>query len=178
MLCSTSPIQVILLFFLMAWLVTCVIFDLRFRQVPPLLTIPPLVLSGLWRLIQGEWSIVILVVALILISDFRWPKWRIPLACLVTKLTLTITSPPETIYALLVIFAAWALWEIGATGGADAKLIISLVLLFGNGLFFIPIVMAGGIQGLVGLISRKKTIPYTVAITLGTVTWLWISVVR
>jgi Flp pilus assembly protein protease CpaA len=81
-------------------------------------------------------------------------------------------------YAILVIFATWALWEIGAAGGADAKLIISLVLLFGNGLLFIPIVLAGGIQGMVGLIARKKTIPYTVAITLGTAAWLWISVVR
>ncbi len=178
MLLPISPTQIILLFLLMAWLVTCVVFDLRSRQVPALLTILPLVLSALWRLFQSGWLAVILVVALILISDLPWSKWRIPLACLVTVLTLTIPGPPETIYALLVIFAVWALWEIGATGGADAKLIIALVLLFGNGLLFIPIVIAGGIQGLVGLIARKKTIPYTVAITLGTVTWLWISVVR
>ncbi len=178
MLPSSFAIQVVLLFLLMAWLVTCVVFDLRSRQVPALLTIPPLVLSALWRMFQGGWSIVILVVALTLISDFRWPKWRIPLACLVTVLALSIPGSSENIYALLVIFAVWALWEIGATGGADAKLILSLVMLFGNGLLFIPIVMAGGIQGLVGLIAQKKTIPYTVAITLGTAAWLWISVVR
>jgi prepilin signal peptidase PulO-like enzyme (type II secretory pathway) len=178
MLPSISPTQVVLLFLLMAWLGTCVVFDLRSRQVPTLLTIPPLVLSALWRLFQGGWLVVILVVALILISDFPWPKWRIPLACLVTILALSIPGPSENIYALLVIFAAWALWEIGATGGADAKLIISLVLLFGNGLLFIPIILAGGLQGLLGLITRKKTIPYTVAITLGTAAWLWMSAVR
>ena len=116
MLPSISPTQVILLFLLMAWLGTCMVFDLRSRQVPALLTILPLVLSALWRLFQGGWSVVILVVALILISDFPWPKWRIPLACLATVLALSIPGPSESIYALLVIFAAWALWEIGATG--------------------------------------------------------------
>ncbi|PWB50520.1 MAG: hypothetical protein C3F13_16340 [Anaerolineales bacterium] len=175
---SILPTQVILLVFLLAWLGACVVFDLRSRQVPSLLTIPPLVLSALWRLLQGGWLVVILVVALILISDFPWPKWRIPMACIVTILALSISGPSESIYAFLVIFAAWALWEIGVTGGADAKIIISLVLLFGNGLVFIPIVMAGGIQGLLGLMTRKKTIPYTVAITLGTVTWLYLTVVR
>jgi Flp pilus assembly protein protease CpaA len=178
MLPSISPTQVILLFLIMAWLGACVVFDLRSRQVPALLTIPPLVLSALWRLFQGGWSVVILVVALILISDLSRPKWRIPLVCLATILVLSISGTSESMYAILVIFATWALWEIGAAGGADAKLIISLVLLFGNGLLFIPIVLAGGIQGMVGLIARKKTIPYTVAITLGTAAWLWISVVR
>jgi Flp pilus assembly protein protease CpaA len=109
-----------------------------------------------------------LVVVFILISDLSWPKLHIPLACLASILALSIPGASESIYTVLVIFAAWALWEIGATGGADAKLIISLVLLFGNGLLFIPIVLAGGIQGLLSLIARKKTIPYTVAITLGT----------
>ena len=82
------------------------------------------------------------------------------------------------VYAMLVIFAVWALWEIGATGGADAKIIIALVLLFANGLLFIPIVLVGGVQGLTALIARRKTIPYTVAITLGTAAWLWLGVVR
>ncbi len=176
MLPSISPTQVILSGLLIAWLGVCVEFDLRSRQVPALLTMPPLVLSALWRLFQGGWLLVGLVVALILISDLPWSKWRIPLACLAGILAMSFQAVPESIYATLVIFAHWALWEIGATGGADAKLIISLVLLFGNGLLFIPIVLAGGVQGLVGMISRKKTIPYTVAITLGTAVWLWLSV--
>lgn len=79
---------------------------------------------------------------------------------------------------MLVIFAVWALWEIGATGGADAKIIISLVLLFANGLLFIPIVLVGDVQKLAGLLAKRKTIPYTLAITLGAAAWLWLSVVR
>ncbi len=176
MLPSILPTQVILSVLLIAWLGVCVGFDLCSRQVPALLTIPPLVLSALWRLFQGGWPVVVLVVVLILISDLTWPKWRIPLACIASVLALSFQAIPENIYAILAIFAAWALWEIGTTGGADAKLIISLVLLFGNGLLFIPIVLVGGVQGLAGLIGRKKTIPYTVAITLGIAAWLWLSV--
>jgi len=154
------------------------IYDLRSRQAPALLTIPPLVLAAFWRLFQGGWQMVLLVIALILVSDLPWAKWRIPLACLGSVLALSFAGSSESVYAVLVIFAAWALWEIGATGGADAKIILSLVLLFGNGLLFIPIVLVGGIQGLIGLIARRKTIPYTVAITLGTAAWLWLSAGR
>ena len=45
-------------------------------------------------------------------------------------------------------------------------------------LLFIPIVLAGGVQGLIGMLTKKKTIPYTVAITLGTAAWLWLSAGR
>jgi prepilin signal peptidase PulO-like enzyme (type II secretory pathway) len=48
-------------------------------------------------------------------------------------------------------------------------------MFFADGLLFIPIVFEGGVQGLVGLIARRKTVPYTVAIALGTVAWLWMT---
>jgi len=38
--------------------------------------------------------------------------------------------------------------------------------------------LVGGVLGLAALIARRKTIPYTVAITLGTAAWLWIVAVR
>lgn len=172
------PTQVILGAFLLAWLGTCVIFDLRSRQVPTLLTVIPLLLAVAWRLSQGGWQLVLLTVALTLLSDLPQAKWRVPLGCCTAIIGLSIAGSPDEVYAMLVIFAVWALWEIGATGGADAKIIITLILLFANGLLFIPIVLVGGVQGLAALIVRRKTIPYTVAITLGTAAWLWLGVVR
>jgi prepilin signal peptidase PulO-like enzyme (type II secretory pathway) len=157
---------------LLLWLGICVAHDLRSRQVPTILTVPPLLLAGIWRIIQGDWEIVLLVLALILISDIPNSAWRIPLACLGTILTLSLVDQPEQMYAALVCFAVWALWEIGATGGADAKLIITLLLFFADGLLFIPIVLVGGLQGLIGLIARRKTIPYTVSIAAGATVWL------
>jgi Flp pilus assembly protein protease CpaA len=175
MLLPTLSIQIILWALLLAWLAVCVIFDLRSRQVPAFLTLIPLILAASWQIFQGGWQLVFLVVLLILISDIPQAKWRIPIACAGTILGLSIAGSSEIVYAMLVVFAVWALWEIGATGGADAKIIIALVLFFTDGLVFIPIVLVGGVQGLVGLIARRKTIPYTVAITLGTVAWLWLT---
>lgn len=175
MLPSPSSTQVIVWALLVAWLAVCVIFDLRSRQVPAFLTVLPLLLAAIWRLFQGGWQLVALVALLVLLSDLPQAKWRIPIACAATILSLSIAGLPAIVHAMLVVFAVWALWEIGVTGGADAKIIITLVLFFTNGLLFIPIVLVGGVQGLVGLITRRKTIPYTVAITLGTVAWLWMS---
>ena len=172
------PTQVILGAVLLAWLGTCVVFDLRSRQVPTLLTVIPLILAAAWRLFQGGWQLVLLTVALTLLSDLTQAKWRIPAGCCAAIVGLSIAGSSGVVYAMLVIFAVWTLWEIGATGGADAKIIIALVLLFANGLLFIPIVLVGGIQGLAGLLAKHKTIPYTVAITLGTAAWLWLVVVR
>lgn len=173
MLPSTLSTQVIVWALLLAWLAVCVIFDLRSRQVPAFLTVLPLLLAAVWRLFQGGWQLVALVALLVLISDLPQAKWRIPVACGATVLGLSIAGSPGIVYAMLVVFAVWALWEIGATGGADSNIIIALVLFFANGLLFIPIVFVGGVQGLVGLVTRRKTIPYTVAIALGTVAWLW-----
>jgi hypothetical protein len=172
------PTQVILGAALLAWLGACVVFDLGSRQVPTLLTVIPMILAAAWRLFQGGWQLVLLTIALTLLSDLPQAKWRIPLSCCAAIVGLSIAGSPDEIYVMLVIFAVWALWEIGATGGADAKIIIALVLLFADGLLFIPIVLVGGVQGLAGLIARRKTIPYTVAITLGTATWLLMAAIR
>lgn len=47
---SLLSTQVILGAFLLAWLETCVYFDLRSRQVPTLLTVIPLIMVAAWRL--------------------------------------------------------------------------------------------------------------------------------
>ena len=175
MLPSTLPAQIIAWVLLLAWLAICVVIDLRSRQVPASLTVMPLILAAIWQFFQGGWQLVALVALLVLISDLPQAKWRIPVACAATVLGLSIAGSLGVVYAMLVVFAVWALWEIGASGGADAKIIIALVLFFADGLLFIPIVLVGGLQGLVGLIARRKTIPYTVAIALGTVAWLWMK---
>ena len=173
---TTSQLQIILWVLVLAWLGACAACDLRSRQVPGWLTIPPLILAAVGQLFQGNWQPVLLLVVLVLISDLPASRWRIPLAGLAAGLALSVSGSGELFSAQLAIFAAWALWELGASGGADAKIIITLVLLFGNGLVFLPIIFVGGIQGLFGLATRQKTIPYTVSITLGAAAWLWMTV--
>ena len=168
-----SQAQIFLSAVILTWLVVCMAFDLRTRQVPAVLTLVPLAAAAIVRLILGGWPIVFQVAALVLISDLRWPKYRIPLACCVSA--LAFLASPEAIFTILVILTVWVQWDVGATGGADVKIIISLVLLFADGLIFIPVVLAGGIQGLVGLIAKQKSIPFTVSIVLGTAAWLWLK---
>lgn len=161
---------------LVAWLGACGVHDLRARQVPTLLTVIPLIGAAAWRLFLGGWQLVLLTVILTLVSDLRQIRWRIPAGCCAAIFVLSLPGARELVFAMLVILAVWAMWETGATGGADAKLIITLVLWFADGQVFIPIVLVGGVQGLAAWIARRKTIPYTVAIALGTAAWYWLQV--
>ncbi len=178
MSCATFLLQIIPGFLLMGWLITCVVYDLSSRQVPAFLTIPPLVIAAIWHGFQGGWLEVLLVVALIVISDLSERKLRFALACLACISSIIFVGSVDLIYVILAIFATWMMWEVGATGGADAKIIISLIMFFGNGLLFIPILLAGGFQGLYGLITRRKTIPYTIAIVSGTMIWFSLLLLR
>ncbi len=162
----------------LVWLGACVIYDLRSRQVPVLLTVIPFALAAAWRMSQGGWPTVLLVIVLILISDVSKQPWRIPLACLGCLLILALHDSTADLSPFLAIIAVWLAWERGATGGADAKIIITLVLFFADGWLFVPIVLLGGLQGLIALVSKQKTIPYTVAISLGTAAWMGLSVIR
>ena len=178
MLTLLSPIQWIATGALLLRLIACVIYDLRSRQVPVLLTLLPLVLAAGWRSLQGGWQMVLLVILLVLISDLPKPSWHIPLACLGTVVILAISGSSISLSPFLATIAVWLAWETGATGGADAKIIITLVLFFADGWLFVPIVLVGGVQGLIALFSKQKAIPYTVAISLGTAAWMGLSVIR
>ncbi len=175
LLASSTLIRSTLDFFLIAWLIACILFDLCMREVPAILTVPPLILAAIWRLIHGDWKIVLVVAALVVISDFPLAPVRIPLACLASFLAYIVGDPPISLSVLFAILVVWVMWELGATGGADAKIIIALFLFFGDGRLLVPILLAGGVQGLGGWITQKKTIPYTVAITFGTAAWLWLN---
>jgi hypothetical protein len=117
----------------------------------------------------------VLVLTLILISHLPKATWRISPASLATMFSISIAGQPVMVYAMLVMFWVWALWEIGVSGGADANIIITLVLIFSNGLLFIPIVFAGGLQGLAAIIAKMQSIPYTVSIAAGTAVWMWLN---
>jgi len=170
---QSVPGQIILFAPLLGWLAACTACDLRTRQVPSWLTVIPLAAAGIWRFVQGGWPVVLLVVGLVLLSDLPWRKMRLLLACAAAGLALVFTLSLDQAFVVLAVASIWVMWEVGAIGGADAKVIITLLLLFADGLLLIPIALAGGIQGLAALIAGRKTIPYTVAIAFGMVVWLW-----
>jgi Flp pilus assembly protein protease CpaA len=76
------------------------------------------------------------------------------------------------------LFAAWVLWELGVMGGADTKMLTALLLFIGDPLLLVAVFLAGGLQGLIGLLRKEKSIPYTVAIAAGTVWFLVAQLLR
>ncbi|MBI4928410.1 MAG: prepilin peptidase [Anaerolineae bacterium] len=156
---------------LLAWLAACAFHDLRERTVPNWLTVPLLLLTAGWRMAQGGWEVVILVAALIAGSDLPRRSWRLALAGLAGGSVLMAAGSLESGLLGLAVLLEWLLWEFGLTGGADAKIILALLLVTGDARLLVWISLAGGLQGLAGLILKRKTIPYTLAILFGTLLW-------
>ena len=154
------------------WLSVCVAYDLKTRQVPNLLTLLPLVLVSIWRLTSGDWQPIFLIMVLILISDLPKAGWRIPLGILAAVIAAGFAGFTEKPPQIVVLIVVWAVWERGLLGGADAKIILALVLLFADGRLLLPILIVGGLQGLVALTLKRKQIPYTLSIAIGSIVWM------
>jgi Flp pilus assembly protein protease CpaA len=157
--------DVILWIVLLVWLLVCMIYDLRTRQVPAKLTLIPLAAAGVYALFQQAWTPVILTGSLILISDFEPRSKRLAFAAVIASF-MAIFDPTRLVQ-VAALFTIWLLWEIGAMGGADAKLLMVITLVISHPVVFVFIGLAGGIQGLTGLVLRRKEIPYIVAIFAG-----------
>jgi len=157
---------------LSVWLAACVWRDLKTRQVPNTLTLSALLLAAIWRAVAGDWLVVGMVLALIAISDLPHTA-RILLAgaAWMAVILFGSTTQGNLSHAL---FAAWALWEMGVMGGADTKMLTALLLFIGDRLLLVAVFLAGGLQGLIGLLRKEKSIPYTVAIAAGT-TWYLVA---
>jgi Flp pilus assembly protein protease CpaA len=158
------------------WLGACVFHDLKTRQVPNILTLGALLLSAIWRAIAGDWLVVGLVIALIAISDL--PRTlRILLAGAAWVACIVFGTAAQGNLSI-ALFAAWIFWEMGVMGGADAKMLTTLLLGVGDPWPLLVVLLAGGLQGLIGLLRKEKTVPYTVAIAAGTVWYLAAALIR
>lgn len=153
-----------------AWLAICVWHDLKTREVPNLLTIGPLVGMSFYAILCGWSGATWLVVMFTLFSELPRLRWLAGgLATVVIALLM-----PSLFPILLSLYGAWLLWELGAMGGADAKILMTLFLFMGNASVILPITIVGGIQGVVALFKKERQIPYTVSILAG-FTWSVVS---
>jgi Flp pilus assembly protein protease CpaA len=144
----------------------CMIYDLRDQRVPMLLTVGGLVGAGVYALCRGLWAPVLLTIALILVADFNPSTKRLVFALALTGVA-SIIQPASALICALVL-AVWMLWEFEVIGGADAKLLIATMLVFANPFVLILISIAGGIQGVIAALQKKKEIPFVVSIFSGT----------
>lgn len=158
--------QTVLLPLLILWLLVCMIHDLRSREVPEKLTLYPLIAAGLYGLLQGQWMPVLLLPVLIIVSDWE-PRGKRLLSAVVGSVFTSIFDE-RTVVPVVALFTIWLLWEMGAMGGADAKLLMVITLVIGSPWMLALIALVGGVQGLFGLLIRKRSVPYVVAIFVGT----------
>lgn len=155
-----------LLLALMIWLLISMIYDLRYRELPGKLTLIPLILAGLYGLLlHAAWVPVGFALALILIADLDPRPRRLLFAGVAAAFALIFDS--TALVQVVILLTVWLLWDLGAMGGADAKLLFVICLTIQQPIVFVLIALAGGIQGLVALLFHRKEIPFVVAIFAG-----------
>lgn len=154
------------------WLLACAISDLRTRTVPTWLTVVPLLGATVWIAWQGDWPLALLVLTLVALDDLPW-RTRGFLAGM-QGLLLLFAWQIGGLAGLgtgLALLAIWLGWKLGAFGGADAQVLMSLTLLFQLGVL-LPVALAGGLQGLAQWLRKKPTLPAMLAILAGTIFYL------
>lgn len=157
------------------WLALVARADLHSRSVPNWLTLPPLIASLITACFRMEWAAAALMVLLVFVSDLPL-VWGVGLALGSIILFWWLsgeTVQSATLGKCLLLFGIWLLWRVGGTGGADAKVLLTLTLLYGVGILLAAF-FAGGIFGLVAWIRKQRTLPYLVPVFLGSsVYFLW-----
>ena len=149
------------------WLALCTWHDLHTRTVPPLLTIPPLVVAIAWHGVSDSGPVALLVLTLLFLDDLPW-RWRGLLAGIQGLLLAVAWGTSGVTSALLglTLIGIWALWKFGAIGGADAQVAMTLALLFGMGIL-VPIALATGMQAAIQKLRGRDTLPAMLGILVG-----------
>jgi hypothetical protein len=150
------------------WLLACVFFDLRSRALPAWLSIPPLLGSILWTALQGNLGLALLTLTLIALDDLPG-RLRGFLGAFQGLLLAWIwqQSGLPGLFLGLSLLAIWLGWKLGAYGGADAQVLLTLVLIFSPGILY-PIAVFSGFQGVAQWLRRKAALPAMLSILAGT----------
>jgi Flp pilus assembly protein protease CpaA len=152
------PIILIIIF-------VCMIADIKTKQVPHKYLLFLMILSCGIALANSIYSPVIFFVLLYPASDL--PERFIQVLVIGSLALLAVLLQPELWMITLSILGLWLLWEFGAMGGADMKLIASTIFIANTPIVLIPMFLIGGIQGLIALVQKKKEIPFVVSIFFG-----------
>ncbi len=159
----------ILAFAVGIWLLACTAYDLKWREVPPALTLPPLFGAILWTALTGKFAMALFVLLLFILADIpvRSRGFANGLQALIFILGLS-TSPDPMLagISMLAMFVIWMTWQLEKMGGADAQVLLTLLLLLGPTIL-LPVALTGGVQGLITLLARKKTMPFMVSVFTG-----------
>mgnify|MGYP000867551574 FL=1 len=128
----------IIFVFVVTWLGIVSWFDIRKNEIPhSAWVVIPLIGAGLYRIWQGDWTLVLLAAVVAAVSErdrisqaFGWEE----LSRIITWLPLlflgaflSIQSSP---LSALAIIGFWAAWELKWWGGADAVGAMTIILIY------------------------------------------------
>ena len=122
----------------LVWLGIVSWFDLRTKEIPhSAWVLLPLIGAATYRLILGNWQLVLLAVVVILASErARIAQWsQIKTMAVVFSWIpaigfLIYLAALQNPLGAIAVVAFWAAWELHAWGGADAVASIALILLW------------------------------------------------
>ncbi len=152
-----------------AWLAVCAAYDLKSRAVPAWLTLPGLFVALLLKEANGELALVAFVGLVFVLSDL--PMLLRGLVCLLLTalFVLALLTTADVVSAelsMLAILSIWLCWKFNILGGADAQVLAALILLYGPEIL-VPVALKNAIQGVVGIVMKRKTIPAMLSILAG-----------
>jgi len=115
------------------WLIVIAVRDWRTRDVPEALTLVPLLVASLYRVVQPPdgafWpggAAVLLALLGVVLSDHTLPA----MACLGLASALSGYAGTATLLLVASWIVALAAWRVGIWGGADGKVWMTLVALW------------------------------------------------
>lgn len=93
-----------------------------------------------------------------------------------SALFLGFGSLPSSCFGLLyAIVLGGIFWALGMWGGGDHKLFMAVGAFMGwPAIFFVSIIMAisGGVEGLILMVFKKKSMPYSISIFAGVIFYI------
>ena len=151
------------------WLAVCAVYDLKSRTVPAWLTLPGFFIALLLKEASGELALVAIVGLVFVLSDLSGILQYLAIFLLTTLFMLTLFTTENVVSAelsMLAILSIWLCWKFNILGGADAQVLAALILFVGPEIV-VPMALMNAIQGLVGMVMKRKTIPAMLSILAG-----------
>ena len=113
-----------------AWLIYVAIADIRKGEVSNWLTVPPLLAVVAWRSLTGGYPVGLAFV--LLAVGLQWPLLAVPtvgmMGCCIYH---AVPMGLEVAIGVWILYAV--LYYIGLIGGADAKVVMTLIALYPDG---------------------------------------------
>ena len=159
----------IIFVFVVTWLGIVSWFDIRKNEIPhSAWVVIPLIGAGLYRIWQGDWTLVLLAAVVAAVSEryrisqaFGWEE----LSRIITWLPLlflgaflSIQSSP---LSALAIIGFWAAWELKWWGGADAVGAMTIILIYPEITFILAFLIVHAIAAIMLTIRslvKEKTV--------------------